>query len=204
MRRDLAARLAGYRDTLGPQRRFLAQLIGEPSAEVVAMLERPRRSASVLIPIIDGGAGPTMLFTERAQHLAHHPGQVAFPGGRIESADPDALAAALREANEEVGLRPEQVDVLGDIGVHITGTGFAITPFVALVDPGFKPVIDASEVEAVFEVPLAFLLDPANCHRIERERLGNRFTSYEFHWDRWRIWGATAAMVLTLRDCLKT
>lgn len=202
MRQRITECVAAHRDTLGPQQRFLANVIGEPSPAVLELLSRPGRRAAVLMPIVERPGGFSMLFTARAEHLAHHPGQVAFPGGRIEPADATAADTALREAREEIGLPPEQVAIIGHLGAHMTGTGFIVTPFVGFVDPGFEPRPDPAEVAAVFEVPLEFLLDPANCRHRERERHGTRFGSFEFDWDGWHIWGATAGMVVTLSRIL--
>lgn len=198
----LAERLAAQGNRDDPRERFLANVIGEPSAELLTLIESPGRQACVLMPIVERPAGPTMLFTERAAHLTHHPGQVAFPGGRVEPDDPSPEAAALREAQEEIGLEPQQVELAGSLGPHITGTGFLVTPVVGLVRPDFSPRADEAEVAAVFEVPLGFLLDPTNRRTRYRERYETRFVTYEYLYEEWRIWGATAAMVRSLQLAL--
>jgi len=198
MRGVIADRLGALEGGVDPRDRFLANVVGEPSPEVLELIDRPSRQASVLMPIVERASGLMMLFTERAAHLAHHPGQVAFPGGRIEPGDASPEAAALREAAEEVGLRQAQVQVVGSLSPHITGTGFIVTPVVGFVGDDFVAERDAAEVAAVFEVPLDFLLEPANRQRRYRERFGSRFVSYEYLYAGWRIWGATAAMVVTL------
>jgi 8-oxo-dGTP pyrophosphatase MutT (NUDIX family) len=191
-------RLAESREPYDPRARLLADVEGTVSAALLEALERPSRHASVLLALIDRPSGPTMLFTERAAHLKDHAGQISFPGGRLASGE-TPIAAALREAAEEVGLAPQTVAVLGCLDVHLIVTGFAVTPVVGWVEP-FDPRPDPLEVASVFEVPLDFLLDPANTATVHRERLGTRFRSYELHYGSHRIWGATAAMLTTFRD----
>ncbi len=160
--------------------------------------------ASVLVPIVvreaddatDPTRGPTMLFTERTAHLNAHAGQVSFPGGSAELDDVDVVATALRETEEEIGLSRSRVEVIGRLTDYLTVTGFRIAPIVALVHPPFALTPDPFEVAEVFEVPLAFLLDPANHERREAmTEFGEvrRFTAmpYGSHF----IWGATAAML---------
>jgi len=162
------------------------------------------RDAAVLVPIVAHASGTTVLLTQRTLHLRHHSGQVAFPGGRVEAGDPSPVDAALREAREEVGLEPSRVEVIGRLPVYLTGTGFRVTPVVGLVVPGFDPRPDPHEVAQVFEVPLAFLMDPRH-HQRRRVRLaaGER-TFFAMPYrppgaaDEHFIWGATAAMLRNL------
>jgi 8-oxo-dGTP pyrophosphatase MutT (NUDIX family) len=120
------------------------------------------RSAAVLVPLVVRESGLTMLLTQRADHLNDHAGQISFPGGRREPFDRDATATALREAKEEIGLADERVEILGALPDYLTGTGFCVTPVVGLVHPPFTVQADTFEVAEIFEVPLAFLMDPAN------------------------------------------
>lgn len=149
----------------------------------------------MLLGLIERADGIHVLLTERAPHLADHPGQVSFPGGRLASADEDPVAAALREAEEEIGLSAREVDVLGRLPPRLTGTGFAVTPVVGWVAPAFEARPDPSEVSLAFEVPVEHLLAPDNFRQTTRDRYGTRFTVYEYEYGPHRIWGATAAIL---------
>jgi 8-oxo-dGTP pyrophosphatase MutT (NUDIX family) len=165
------------------------------------VLERPGRAASVLVALLDRPAGLTLLFTERAAHLKDHAGQISFPGGRIAHAGETAVDAALREAHEEIGLHPADVEVIGTLDELLTGTGFSITPVVGYVaSRAFVATPDPTEVASVFEVPLEFVLAPANIYASYGERLGTRFRTFELHHGGYRIWGATAAILVNFRD----
>ena len=154
--------------------------------------------ASVLVPIVPRAAGMAVLFTQRTAHLKAHSGQVAFPGGRAEPHDAGPEATALRETQEEIGLHPRHVELLGRLPDYHTGTGFRVTPVVGLVAPPFELAPDANEVERIFEVPLAFLMDPANHRRGSREWQGETRWFYTMDFEGHVIWGATAAMVVNL------
>lgn len=154
--------------------------------------------AAVLVPILTGGEKLSVLLTERTAHLAQHAGQIAFPGGKIESTDQGPLAAALREAHEEIGLESRYVAPLGYIEPYRTGTGFLVTPVIAAIKPGFTLAPDAAEVADVFEVPFDFLMDTAN-HRIDTlfwRGADRRF--YAMPYGNRYIWGATAGIIRTL------
>lgn len=160
------------------------------------------RPAAVLVPIIDRNDGLAMLLTRRADHLKSHAGQVSFPGGRIEPSDESPTAAALREAEEEVGLARRFVTVIGRLAPYETGTGFRVVPIVGLVEPGFSLVIDKSEVADVFEVPLAFLMDPRHHERHTGNWRGEERHFYAMPYNGQRIWGATAGMIVNLYETL--
>lgn len=177
-----------------PKAALRARIVGRPTPEFERLLEAPFRRAAVLIGLAEREATLSLILTERAWHLPHHPGQIAFPGGRLMDGE-SAEAAALREADEEIGLAAGQVDVLGALPSQLTGTGFEVTPIVGWLAPDFAPVPDPSEVESVFEVPLEHLLAPANYRQSTRERLGTQFLTEEFIYERFRIWGATAAIL---------
>jgi 8-oxo-dGTP pyrophosphatase MutT (NUDIX family) len=161
------------------------------------------RAAAVLVGLVDRGAGEQVLLTRRTEGLRHHAGQISFPGGRIEDSDADPVAAALREAGEEIGLHHAQASVLGYLDSFTTITGFHVYPVVAQVAADFRPRPDPSEVDEVFEVPLSFLLDPGNARRVELEFRGARRSVLEFRFNHWRVWGATAAMLVNLRERLE-
>lgn len=154
--------------------------------------------AAVLVPLVRRPEGYQLLLTRRTDHLRDHPGQISFPGGRIEAGDASPIHAALREAEEEIGLSPALPQVLGYLPTYRTGTGFRVFPVVALLDPPFDLRLDAFEVAEVFEVPLTFLMDPAN-HRQEKMHYRGAMREYTVmpYGERF-IWGATAGMILSL------
>ena len=155
--------------------------------------------AAVLVPIIRRDE-PTILFTQRTEHLSRHAGQVSFPGGRVHDNDESLTETALRETMEEVGISAAFVSVAGFLDPYETGTGYAILPVVGLVREGFVLAPDANEVAEIFEVPLAFLLDPSNRERDSREWQGRRREFYAFRYGRHYIWGATAAILVNFTD----
>lgn len=161
--------------------------------------------ASVLLPIVVRAQGLTLLLTQRTAHLTDHGGQVSFPGGRVERADTSAVETALRETEEEVGLHRRHVEVLGSLPDYFTGTGYRVTPVVALVQPPFDLQADAFEVAEIFEVPLAFLMDGMNHQRRAADfpdGVGHR-TFYAMPYERFFIWGATAGMLRNLFHFLR-
>jgi 8-oxo-dGTP pyrophosphatase MutT (NUDIX family) len=164
----------------------------------LALAREPLREAAVLIGLVMHESGPTVLLTRRTSHLHDHAGQISFPGGGIEQHDETAVATALRETEEEVGLRAESVEVLGSLPQYATATGYLVTPVVGLVTPGFSLRIDTFEVDEVFEPPLAFLMNPAHHERRLVDFGGMRRTFYAMPYEagrRYFIWGATAAML---------
>jgi len=195
--------VAAPRRPVDPLERIVANVEGgHLSPALRAMLDRPARAASVLLTLLERPGGLTVLFTERAAHLKDHAGQISFPGGRIAERE-TAVDAALREAHEEIGLDPPEVEVLGTLDDLLTGTGFLITPVVGYVASGeFVAAPDPTEVASVFEVPLDFICEPANIVATYRERLGTRFRTYELRHGGYRIWGATAAILVSFRDLI--
>jgi 8-oxo-dGTP pyrophosphatase MutT (NUDIX family) len=161
----------------------------------------PPRAAAVLVPILLRPA-LTVLLTQRSHDVPSHPGQISFPGGKIEMEDTGALACALREAREEIGLGADRIEPLGYLDSYRTGTGFQITPVVAFVRPGFQPVLDPREVLEAFEVPLAFLMDEANHQKASREWRGRQRSFYAMPYQGRYIWGATAGMLRNMHQRL--
>jgi 8-oxo-dGTP pyrophosphatase MutT (NUDIX family) len=163
--------------------------------------DREPTRASVLVPLVQREE-VTVLLTRRADHLTDHPGQISFPGGRAEPQDVDAIATALRETEEEIGLNARHIDVLGSLPQYTTGSGFVVTPVVALIEPPFAVEPDPFEVAEVFEVPLAFLMAPAHHRRHAVEAGGAMREFFSMPWhnaseprQRYFIWGATAGML---------
>lgn len=174
-----------------------------PSALIETLLPA-LRPAAVLVPLIERPEHLSVLLTLRSAGLRHHAGQVSFPGGGMESRDIDITATALREAHEEVGICPEEVDVAGYLSPTPTVTGFAVTPVVGFVEPSFVLRIDPEEVESTFEVPLAFLMDRGNEEHSERHFEGMTVPVVTFRFGGHTIWGATAGILVRLREILTT
>lgn len=166
------------------------------------LLTREPVAAAVLVPIVVRQSGLTVLLTQRTAHLRDHAGQISFPGGRCEDRDESPVATALRESSEEVGIEPGQVEILGTLPDYFTGTGFRVTPVVGLVMPPLNLRLDDFEVAEVFETPLEFLLDVANYRREAVEIAGELRTYWAVPWQEYFIWGATAGMLVSLRESL--
>ena len=160
------------------------------------------RPAAVLVPLIDRDEGLSVLLTQRTSHLTAHAGQISFPGGRMEEEDPDAVATALRETEEEVGLPRDRVRVVGRLDTYVTGTGFEITPIVGLVRAPYPLAIDSFEVAEAFEVPLDYVLDRRNHRQVTREFDSRSRTFYVLPYQGRNIWGATAGMLVNLAEVL--
>lgn len=159
--------------------------------------------AAVLVPVVNRPEGLTMLLTQRSADLPDHPGQISFPGGRVEPEDATLAHTALREATEEIGLPAERVAIIGELATYETVTGFRVTPIVGWVEPPFAITPDPIEVADVFEVPLAFLLDPLNQQRHFRMLGEHRRDFWAIPYRNRYIWGATAAMLLILDRTLR-
>ncbi|MEL7543952.1 MAG: CoA pyrophosphatase [Pseudomonadota bacterium] len=170
------------------------------AANDLAQLHPAPRPAAVLVPIIQRADALHVILTLRATHLPTHAGQIAFPGGKMEPDDTGPDHTALREAHEEIGLEPGAVSTLGYLDSYQTGTGFRILPVVATVAPDVALTPDPSEVDDAFEVPLAFLMDPANHRRHAREWKGVLRHYYAMPWENRYIWGATAGILRNLQE----
>jgi 8-oxo-dGTP pyrophosphatase MutT (NUDIX family) len=171
---------------------------GNPGLGMPARL----RDASVLVPLVEREEGLTVLLTQRTAHLASHAGQISFPGGRVEPEDIDAEDTALRETEEEIGLPRQRIDLLGRLDHYLTRTAFRITPVVGILRPPFTLRPDPHEVAEVFEVPLAFILDPVNRQRHSYDFNGVLRHYWAFPYGERYIWGATAGMLVNLCDVL--
>lgn len=185
--------------------RLRACVLPEPGLHVIS--EAPEQDealipAAVLFPIVLH-ALPTVLLTQRTAHLRDHPGQISFPGGRVEPEDRTPSETALREAAEEIGLPRSQVEIIGFLPEYRTGTGFRVTPVVGFVQPPVLPAPDPFEVAEVFEVPLTFLLDPTNHQRQSMHYRGRLREFYAMPYGERFIWGATAGMIRALYDRLR-
>jgi 8-oxo-dGTP pyrophosphatase MutT (NUDIX family) len=163
----------------------------------------PRTDAAVLIGLVERPGGPHLLLTQRTTHLRDHAGQISFPGGRVEPGDASVVATALRETQEETGLDPSQVEILGELASYDTATGFRIHPVVGWLRPPLELRPDPHEVADVFELPLAFAVDPANHRRQSFRRGALTRTYYVLPWQDRFIWGATAGILVNLSGLLR-
>ncbi|MDB5935867.1 MAG: CoA pyrophosphatase [Massilia sp.] len=187
------------------RRHFAAPPEWQPEALDESVGRRPVMiPAAVLIPLVDRPGGLTMLLTRRTDHLSSHAGQISFPGGRAEEVDASPFDTALREAQEEIGLDPRQVDIIGRLPDYLTGTGYHVVPVVALLTPPLDLVADPGEVAEIFEVPLAHLMNGAHHQRLSIELpTGGRRNFYAMPYERYFIWGATAGMLRNLFHFLR-
>ncbi|WP_374381274.1 CoA pyrophosphatase [Dongia sp.] len=202
MARDLV--LSRFRD-LVPGRRGAPQPRGDDDLNPdmrADMVGKKLVPAAVLVPLVDRPGGMTVLLTKRTDHLHDHAGQISFPGGRVDAGDADAIAAALRETEEETGLDRAHIDTIGQLDIYVTRTGFEVTPVVGLVRPGFSLNPDSFEVAEVFEVPLAFFLAPDSRRMESRVWQGHTRYFYVYPYGKYYIWGATAGMLNNLAEVL--
>ena len=189
------------------RQRFAAQPEWAPEAAETSYAVRedgsPATPASVLIALVQRPGGLTILLTQRNADLTDHPGQISFPGGRAEAFDTSPVDTALRESEEEIGLDRAHVEVIGTMPDYYTGTGYRVTPVVALVTPPFEMTADPGEVAEIFEVPLAYLMDGVNHQRLSVELPSGRRSFYAMPYETYFIWGATAGMLRNLFHLLR-
>lgn len=181
---------------------FRGGRVPEPVVEAGAYPSPDHVAAAVLVPLVVRDEGVSVLFTRRAEHLNHHPGQICFPGGRIEAGDASPTMAAIRETEEEIGLRADRLEILGALPEYFSRTGFRVTPVVALVHPPFELQLDAFEVAEHFEVPFDFLMDERNHLQMDTEYQGRPRRVYAMPWEDRNIWGTTAAILVSLHRFL--
>ena len=190
--------MPALRERLGAPLRWTPEFVGDGGR----LADREPACAAVLIPLVERDDGLSLMLTRRADHLRNHAGQISFPGGRVEPEDEGPVATALRETEEEIGLARGHIEVIGQLPVYATVTAFQVTPVVGIVEPGFTLQLDESEVAEAFEVPLAFLMNPAHHqhHRFEFGGAERRFLSMPWQGPEreYFIWGATAAMLRNL------
>ncbi len=200
LRSELRSRLAAR--TYDPSDLRIGHYSSIARARLETMLPRATTRAAVLIPLIDRGDDLSVLLTLRADDLKHHAGQISFPGGQVEPGDRDSIATALRETEEEIGLHREFIEIIGVLPDHVVISGYRVTPVVGLVRLGFELVLDPTEVAGTFEAPLRHLLDPATHARRSRLIGAEEVETFDLPWGSFNIWGATAGMLLTLREVL--
>jgi 8-oxo-dGTP pyrophosphatase MutT (NUDIX family) len=200
---EIRRRLKAAKSRVG-RRGSAGKLRGDHDLNPDLVPKQPLKPAAVLVPLVQRAEGATVLLTRRTAHLAAHAGQISFPGGGLEECDIDAAACALRETAEEIGLPAERVEIVGRLDTYVVRTGFEVTPVVGLVSPPFELQQDAFEVAEVFEVPLAFVLDPRNHERRTREDFGGvRREFWAMPYGEYFIWGATAGMLVNLYEVLR-
>ena len=192
MKEKIIRSLDGIAPAVDPAIAALERL---PPDMVRGLFDKPLIRAAVLVPIVVYPDGMNILLTRRTDHLKDHPGQIGFPGGQVEPQDDGPMQTALREAQEEIGLAPEEVEFGGYLEPHAVVTGFAVTPIVGFIAPAADRKLDEFEVAEVFEVPLAFFLDAENLQRSVRRYRGVEVPLFEYQYEGRRIWGATAHMI---------
>lgn len=203
LREHVEQRLRGTAPGGDPLDAWIAGLTPEQTTELRQQLPLQLKRAAVMVPLVERPEGLMVLLTQRASHLKNHPGQISFPGGRMEPDDAGPWEAALRETREEIGLAPDYASLAGYLHDHVVLTGYQITPAVAFVRPGFTLRLDRTEVDDVFEVPLEFVLDAT--HHVPRTRqfAGREFLTHDIPYGERHIWGATAGMLLSLYRLLR-
>lgn len=202
LRTQIEIRLRDTRPGHDPEFPYASQFSAEQIELLRHLMPANPARAAVLVPLVDRPDGLQVLLTERASHLKNHPGQISFPGGRIEPTDAGPWEAAVREAREEIGLDAHFITPAGYLRDHLVISGFRVTPAVGFVRPGFQLNLDRTEVEAAFEVPLHYVLDARNHVSRDRVVAGHTIVTRDILYEGRHIWGATANMLLTLGQLL--
>lgn len=186
---EIEERLSHYSDHIG-------EAFGDHVLNPHYKNDTPLRPAAVLLSLIKREGGATVLFTRRTDHLEHHPGQISFPGGHVDDSDDSPQMTALRETQEECGIDPANIKIIGRVNTYLTGTGFSVTPIVGIITPPFDMSPDPIEVAEIFEVPLAFIMDPNNHQRETRVFDGDlTWYTYAMPYNDYHIWGITAGIL---------
>lgn len=204
LRRLIEERLKDSRAVADPTNAVPAGFAAKDIETIRAYFPASPIAAAVLVPIVDHESGLTVLLTQRASHLKNHPGQISFPGGRIEPTDLNPIEAALRETQEEIGLSREHITFAGYLEPQLVLSGYWVTPVVAFVQPGFELRLDRREVDTAFEVPLLHILDAVNHRGRERQLGAVTVQVYDIPYEGHNIWGATAGMLMSLYRLLRT
>ncbi len=202
-REEIVQKLSARRDAIASGALVPPPYVGSDFA--LNDLDQPPvelRAAAVLVPLVDRTGVLSVLLTQRTDDMPSHAGQIAFPGGRKQAEDPSLVVTALRETEEEVGIDRSFVEVVGPIDTYVTRTGYAVTPIIGFVRPAFTLRPDPREVADIFEVPLAFFLDPANHHIHSRTWQGRERRYYAMPYGERYVWGATAGMIKNLYHIL--
>ena len=165
--------------------------------------DKKYKIAAVLFPLIEKNKKVNVILTTRSKDVASHPGQVCFPGGKLDKKDKNIVDCAKREAFEEVGIKNNQIKILGQIDQCITGTNYKVTPIIALINSNYIPLIQESEVADLFEVPFEFFLDKNNLKRKNAEYKGKHYSYYQYNWKNKKIWGSTARMIVNFCEIMK-
>lgn len=188
---------------LNRKKLFVTDMSQNNQKKAKKIIEKKYKIAAVLFPLIEKNNNINVILTTRSKDVGSHPGQVCFPGGKLEKKDKNLINCAKREAFEEVGIKEEQVKILGEIDECITGTNYQVTPIVASISSNYIPRIQLSEVEDLFEVPLDFFFDKKNLKRKNAEYKGKSYSYYQYDWKDKKIWGSTARMIVNFCEIMK-
>jgi len=191
------------KELLNRKKLFIADMSSSNQNKNESIIDKKYKIAAVLFPLIEKNKNIYVILTTRSKDVGSHPGQVCFPGGKLDKKDKNIVNCAKREAFEEVGIKERQIKILGEIDQCITGTNYLVTPILASIRSNFIPKIQISEVEDIFEVPLDFFVDKNNLKRKNAEYKGKNYMYYQYDWKDKRIWGSTARMIVNFCEIMK-